>query len=102
MICGKAKKERLAIEAAKAKSQADFLFFANKIQVITNKGFASQLNVGPPVGITSQPISKASMEVLQPLFVQKQVLKSEKTKSPIPIISTGVFSFDFCAIDICS
>ena len=71
----------LIIEAVKPKSQADFLFFVNNIQAIINKGFANQVNAAPPASIASQPISKASIEVLQPLFVHKQILKSEKIKS---------------------
>ena len=90
------------MEAVKPKSQADFLFFVNNIQAIINKGFANQVIAAPPVNIASQPISKASIEVLQPLSVQKQILKSEKAKSPIPIINTNVFSFDFPSTNICS
>jgi hypothetical protein len=59
------------------------------------KGFANQVTTAPPVNTASQPISKASIEVLQPLLVQKETLKSEKAKSPIPTINITVFSFDF-------
>src|SRR4051794_1148637 len=90
------------MEAVKPKSQADFLFFANNIQAIINKGFANQAIAAPPVNIASQPISKASIEVLQLLSVQKQILKSEKIKSPIPTINTTAFNFDFSSTNICS
>ena len=61
------------MEAVKPKSQAGFLFFVNNIQVIIKKGFANQVIAAPPVNIASQPISNASIEVLQTLSVQKQV-----------------------------
>ena len=90
------------MEAVKPKSHAGFLFFVNNIQAIINKGFVNQVIAAPPVNIASQPISKASIEVLQPLSVQKQILKSEKIKSPIPTINTTVFNFDFTSTNICS
>ncbi len=60
-----------------------------------NKGFASQIIAAPPVTIASQPNSNTSIDVLQSFSVQKQLLKSEKMKRPIPTINTNVFSFDF-------
>jgi hypothetical protein len=102
MITWNFKNEILMMEAIKPKSQADFLFFVNMIQVITKKGFASQVKPTPPANIASQPTSKTSNEVLQSLFVQKQILKSEKTNSKIPKINITVFNFDFSSTNICS
>ena len=90
------------MKAASPKSQAGFLFLISNIQVTIKSGFANHVIAAPPVNIASQPISKASIEVLQPLSVQKQILKSEKAKTPIPRINTTVFSFDFSSTNICS
>ena len=92
----------LSIKAVKAKTQATFLFLFNRTQAIITNGFANQVIDAPPVKIESQPIKNTSSEVLHPLSVQKLLLKSEKKKSPTPIISTRVFSFDFSSTNICS
>src|SRR5690349_5030044 len=92
----------LIIEAVKPKIHADFLFFANNTQAIINKGLANQVIAAPPDNIASQPINRASIEVLHPLTVQKQILKSEKAKSPIPTINTISFTLDFSSTNICS
>ena len=92
----------LNTKAVKLKSQAYFLFFVNKTHEIIKNGFANQEIAAPPANIASQPIKKASIDVLHPLFVQNEILKREKKKSPTPIIKITDFIFDFSTTNICS
>ena len=96
------KNEILIMKATSPKNQADFLFLIINIQLIIKKGFANHTRPAPPVNIASHPTRKASIEVLQPLAVQKQILKSERAKIPIPRINTILFSLDFSSTNICS
>jgi hypothetical protein len=54
-------------------SLAPTLLIAYKSREHAVQGFANQVTAAPPVNIVSQAISKASIEVLQSLPVQKEI-----------------------------